>query len=347
MREADGYDEATVDGALASIHRFEEHTKFGDFRAFRPEKAVSFKHDLAEQTNVRTGKLLAKPTLRSILAALEAFFFWLADQKGYKGRFQYSDSRYFRLSDRDNRIARARVEKRVPSLEQMQHVIRRMPSGTVVDRRDRALVAFILLSAGRDGAVIGLKMRHIDIASRQVTWDPRDVRVKRGKTFVSDFYPVGDDIRQFVEEWVTYLAKTLLWGPDDPLFPATLQEMGPDGNFRHVTLDRKHWATADSVRKIFKGAFAAVGLPYCSPHRVRDTISMLGQKICPDFEALKAWSQSMGHEGLPTTLTSYGPVSSQRQAELMRRLAEPPTPSTDVISELQAVLAKHRRPGML
>ena len=55
MREADGYDEATVDGALASIHRFEEHTKFGDFRAFRPEKAVSFKHDLAEQTTVRTG----------------------------------------------------------------------------------------------------------------------------------------------------------------------------------------------------------------------------------------------------------------------------------------------------
>jgi integrase len=343
MREADGYDEATVDAALASIHRFEEHTKFRDFKVFRHEQAVSFKHYLAEQTNVRTGKPLAKSTLRSILAALEAFFFWLADQKGYKGRFQYSDSRYFKLSDRDNRIAHARAEKRVPSLEQMQHVIRSMPSETVVQRRDRALVAFILLSAGRDGAVIGLKMRHVDIASRQVTWDPRDVRVKRGKIFVTDFYPVGDDIRQFVEEWVRYLAEALLWGPDDPLFPTTLQEIGPDGNFQHVTLERRHWATADPVREIFKGAFALVGLPYCSPHRVRDTISMLGQKICPTVEALKTWSQNMGHDSVATTLTSYGPVSSQRRAEIMRSFSQADVEPADVLAEMQALLAKHRR----
>lgn len=346
LREADGYDETTVDAALAAIHRFEEYTKFRDFKTFRHEVAVSFKHHLAEQTNARTGKLLARSTRRSILTALQAFFFWLAGQKGYRGRFAYSDSRYFSLSERDSRIARGGPEKRVPSLEQMQHVIRSMPGETVIQRRDRALVAFILLTAGRDGAVIGLKMRHIDLGSRRVTWDAEQVRrVKRGKTYVTDFYPVGDDIRQFVEEWVTYLAKDLLWGPDDPLFPATLQEIGPDGNFRHVGLERRHWETADPVRKIFKAAFATVDLPYCSPHRVRDTISMLGQKTCPDFETMKAWSQSMGHEGLPTTLTSYGPVSSERQAELMRRLAEPAVPSADVISELQAFIAKHRRPG--
>jgi integrase len=225
----------------------------------------------------------------------------------------------------------------------MQHVIRSMPFGTVVQRRDRALVAFILLTAGRNGAVIGLKMRHMDMVGRQVTWDPRDVRVKRGKTFVTDFYPVGDDIRRFVEEWVTSLAKELLWGPDDPLFPATLQEIGPEGNFLHVALDRRHWATADPVREIFKNAFAAVGLPYCSPHRVRDTISMLGQKICPTIEALKTWSQNMGHESVSTTLTSYGPVSSERRAEIMRSLGQADAEPTDVMAEMQALLSKHRR----
>ena len=61
------------------------------------------------QTSIRTGKLLAKSTLLSILAALEAFFFWLAGQKGYKGRLQYSDARYFNVSDPDGRIARARA----------------------------------------------------------------------------------------------------------------------------------------------------------------------------------------------------------------------------------------------
>jgi integrase/recombinase XerD len=341
MREADGYDEATMDAALAAIHRFEAHTNVKDFKTFRHEQAVSFKHHLEKQTNVRTGKLLAKSTLLSILSDLKAFFFWLADQRGYKGRFQYSDSKYFNLSDRDTRIARARPEKKVPSLEQMQHVIRSMPYGTVIERRDRALVAFILLSAGRNGAVIGLKMRHVDIAGRRVTWDPRDVQVKRGKTFVTDFYPVGDDIRQFLDDWVSYLTNELLWGPDDPLFPSTLQEIGPDGNFQHIALERKCWATADPVREIFKAAFAAVGLPYCSPHRVRDTISMLGQKICPSFEAWKAWSQGMGHEDISTTWGSYGPVSADRQAEIMRSFGQAQAKPNDVVADLRALLLKH------
>lgn len=229
----------------------------------------------------------------------------------------------------------------MPSLEQMHRVIRSMPGVTAVERRNRALIAFFLVTAGRDGAVIGLKLRHVDIARRRVTWDPRDVRTKFGKSFVTGFYPVGDDTRQIVEEWVTYLEQELLWGPDDPLFPMTLQEVGADGQFRHVTLDRKHWATADPVRKIFKGAFIAVQLPYCSPHRVRDALSMLGQKICPTVEALKTWSQNMGHESVSTTLTSYGPVSSQRQAEIMRSFDRAGT-KPDVMAELEAMLAKHR-----
>jgi hypothetical protein len=36
-------------------------------------------------------------------------------------------------------------------------------------------------------------------------------------------------------------------------------------------------------------------------------------------ETLKAWSQNLGHQGLLTTLTSYGAVTSPRQAELIRQ----------------------------
>jgi hypothetical protein len=32
---------------------------------------------------------------------------------------------------------------------------------------------------------------------------------------------MSDDIRQIVEEWVPFLQRERLWGPDDPLFPAT------------------------------------------------------------------------------------------------------------------------------
>ena len=36
-------------------------------------------------------------------------------------------------------------------------------------------------------------------------------------------------------------------------------------------------------------------------------------------ETLKAWSQNLEHQGLLTTLTSYGSVATPRQAELIRR----------------------------
>ncbi len=76
---------------------------------------------------------------------------------------------------------------------------------------------------------------------------------------------------------------------------------------------------------------------------VRDTISMLAQQICPSLDALKTWGQNMGHESISTTLTSYGPVSSQWQAEIMRSFGRADTKPSDVISAIEAVLSKHRR----
>jgi len=40
-----------------------------------------------------------------------------------------------------------------------------------------------------------------------------------------------------------------------------------------------------------------------------------------DPEALKAWSQNLGHEDLATSLNSYGKVTDWRTSEIMERLA--------------------------
>jgi len=344
LKEARRYDESTVDAALAAIHRFEAHTRFRDFATFRQEVAVAFKRHLAEQSNARTGKPLSKSTLMSTLTALKAFFHWLAGQRSYKSRLQYSDSDYFNMPERDSRIGRARSEKAAPSLDQVRHVILSMPADTAIERRDRALVAFILLTAVRDGVVIGLKLKHVDLARRHVRQDAREVATKFGKTIDTFFFPVGDDIRQIVENWIAFLETDLHWGPDDPLFPATRLEAGPDRLLHAAGLDRKLWRTADPVRKVFREAFRAAGLPYFSPHRIRDTISALGQRVCPNAEALKAWSQNMGHERVMTTLTSYGPVSSQRQAELLQDLGVTGKRSrADLLNQLSVLTEELRK----
>src|SRR5262249_24608489 len=141
---------ATVDQVAAALADFEKSTSHRDFGSFRPEQAQSYKRRLSEATNPKTGKPLAKATIASRLAALKAFFQWLAQQPGFKSRVSYPEAEYFNPSATDTRIAKAVREKRVPSVEQVRHVLTVMPVGSDIERRDRALVAFALLSGARD-----------------------------------------------------------------------------------------------------------------------------------------------------------------------------------------------------
>jgi len=63
---------------------------------------------------------------------LKRFFIWLAGQPTYKSRISYSDAEYFNLSAKETRIAKASRSARAPTLEQIYHVIRSMPSTTEI-----------------------------------------------------------------------------------------------------------------------------------------------------------------------------------------------------------------------
>lgn len=221
LKEAKRYSEPTVDASAKALDRFEAYTKHRDFKAFHIEQAVAFKRCLAEQKGQRSGKTLSKATLHSTLTQLKRFFQWLAGQPGFKSRFRYSDAEYFNVSEKDARVATAQREQRVPTLEQIKNVINSMPAGTEIERRDRALVAFTLLTGARDGAIASMKLKHVDLITNSVSQDAREVSTKFSKTFITFFFPVGEEIRGIVTEWVTYLRKDKLWGNDDPLFPAT------------------------------------------------------------------------------------------------------------------------------
>jgi site-specific recombinase XerD len=225
LAEAKGFSEATLDGVAKALNRFETYTRFRDFKAFHIEQAKGFKASLAEQTSARTKDPLSKATLYSTLNALKRFFIWLAGQPGYKSKISYSDAEYFNLSAKETRIAKAHRDARVPTLEQIRHVIRTMPATTEIERRDRALVAFTILTGARDGAIASLKLKHIDIDQGRVDQDAREVKTKFSKSFPTWFFPIGDDISQIVADWVNYLRKEKLWGLDDPLFPASVRSI--------------------------------------------------------------------------------------------------------------------------
>jgi len=337
LREAKQHAEPTVDAVAAATACFEESTGYRDFKSFHIEQAIAFKRRLAEQTSLKTGDKLSKATMHATLSHLKRFIHWLAGQPGYRSRLQYSDADYFNLSEKDVRVATAKREQVGPTLEQVHHVLAQMPCDTDIQKRDRALVALTILTGARDRAVASLRLKHVDLTRGCIEQDARQVKTKFSKSFTSYFFPVRGEVRTIVEEWVTYLRGALLWGDDDPLFPATHVIVGPSRKFEASGLVRAHWSSAAPIRAVFRQAFADAGLPYFNPHSFRHTLVRLGQVMCQTPEAFKAWSQNLGHENVLTTLTSYGPVATSRQGEIIKALAEPNAGDSSVE---MAILAK-------
>ena len=323
MKEAKRQNEASIDALAKALSRFESYNQFRDFKAFHFEQAIGFKRYLAKQDNQQTGKKLSKATMNSTLRHLKAFFQWLSMQVGYKSRINYPDAEYFNLSGKDARIATARRAKPFPTIEQIKHVIVSMPTDTVLQRRDRCLVAMVLATGARDGAIASLKLKHVDLVAGSVFQDAREVKTKFSKTFTTYFFPVGDEVLSIIRDWVGYLRNEKLWGNDDPLFPKTEVKQGVNQTFEAVGIKKEHWKTATPIREIFRKAFESAGMEYFNPHSFRKTLVELGEKSCQSPEEFKAWSQNLGHEGVLTTFYSYGEVQDRRQAEIIQQLNSP------------------------
>lgn len=344
-KEARRQSEATIDSIAKSLSRFEEYTNYKDFKRFHFEQAVAFKRHLASLLNQQTGEPLSKSTISITLRHLKRFFEWLSQQSGYKSGFSYSDAEYFNLSEKDARVASSKRPTRVPTVEQIKQVLAVMPVETDIDLRNRALIAFTLLTGTRDSATASLKLGHVNVAEGYLFQDARDVNVKNSKTFTTYFFQIDEEITQIFLDWVSRLREDLLWSDTDPLFPATEVKRKENLQFAVQGLSRTHWKTTGSIRTIFKRAFEGAGLPYFNPHSFRNTLVNYGQLACKTPEEFKAWSQNLGHEGVLTTFTSYGEVSQRRQAELIGKISPLEMDSDQELTELLKTMIREVRRG--
>jgi len=341
LKEARGKSDTTVDAARKAIARFEDYTDARDFRTFRREQAIGFKERLANTSGLRSGEALSPSTQTSTLAALKELFTWLAWQPGFKSKIHVPDIEYFSPSNRDRSAARAVKLRDFPSVEQVQAVIASMSAETVVDRRNRALLAFVLLTGIRDRALVSLCLRHVDITKSPplVRQEPDRVETKFAKSINTYFFPVGDDPKRIVADWIDELKTRLLFGPNDPIFPRTKLGLNDDRSFCVTGIEKTHWSDASPVRAIFRQAFEGAGLPYFPPHSLRHTLGHLAQTACRTPRELKAWSQNLGHENVATTLTSYGTIDPHQQGELIGAISlNPAAQDGDLLRKIRALV---------
>ena len=184
-----------------------------------------------------------------------------------------------------------------------------MPVETEVQKRDRALVAFAILTGARDRAIVSFLLKHVDLERDVVMQDAREVRTKRAKTFTTWFFPVGADIRQILVDWIGYLRDVKGFGPDDPLFPKSKVEFDDNEEYRAISIDRAPWANANrcgrfsATRARERACATTIRIPSGKP------LVQLAYDLDAWAEAFKAWSQNLGHDSCLTTFSSYGTIS--------------------------------------
>ena len=230
---------------------------------------------------------------------------------------------------------KSQPDEAAPAPDQIRQMLAAIGDQTVTARRDRALVAIIYLTGIRVGAVISLRCKHVDVTGRRVFQDAREVSTKFGKTMLTSWFPVGDDIEQIVMAWI---AERLESGadPDAPLFPATPRHRLPGDK---TARKEAFWKSSQRVRDVFRDACQKADVPFINPHAVRSSLMQLGLEMCATWEELKAWSQNLGHEKLDTSMVHYGKLDTSRQNKLMQGLVR-----TDVTAcEEQEMIMDYRR----
>lgn len=332
LREADQKSKATVRGVEMAILRFEQHTGFSDFGRFNRDQAKGFR--MALNAPAAEKKRLANSTILSTLKAVQRFFRWLAIQPGFKSKIDNNAIAYFNLSEKDIRAATSSPTKPSPTMDQLKQVLDSMPFETVLERRDRAVFALLMMTGIRDDAAASMLLGHVDLDRQMIVQDPKTVRTKNSKLIESVFLPLGSEVERALSSWVSYLRDDLGWQTDDPLFPQSRQRIDPQKGPVVDDIKRKVWSSSQPIRQTFKRAFASAGLPYFPPHRVRDTVVEYAYLKCRTPEEIKAFSQNLGHKSILTTLTSYGQIPLARQRELIRNAGK----SKDLDTKLERLL---------
>ncbi|HBR13958.1 MAG TPA: recombinase XerC [Candidatus Omnitrophica bacterium] len=306
LREAEGLAEATVNCIEKAIALYEDFTKNADYAKLNPDKAVAFKKWL--QKREFRGTFLSLSTQHGYLRYLVKFFTWLSGEPGYKSKIAIDTIAYLKLSRKDERVATQYTPRNFPAVEYVRKLADSINVINEIDLRDRALIAFAILSGARDKALATLPLGCFNEETLVINQNPRaGVETKFAKHIPTTLFLFDEKLLSYVTAWVQHL-RSREFGSQDPLFPRSKAEHGENSlSFlpaQEVTPE--YWKTTGRIRQIFKRRAEEANLPYFPPHTFRHSAIESALRSCKNGAEIKAVSQNFGHEHVATTFSSYG-----------------------------------------
>ncbi|MEP5170926.1 MAG: site-specific integrase [Shimia thalassica] len=304
----------TEQAHLVSIRDFERFLAGRSFEKVTPQDAGAYRDHLVKLRvlSKETGGL-SNSTVRHRASHLAAFFKWLRGQTGYR-RLSASLPDYLALPRNTSALPLARDQRLFPSMDEAWHMVDLMPGQTIVQRRDRAMVAFAFVCGLRAGALTSLRIKHLNLDRRTVVQDASEMRAKNGKSYCATWFPRTEAFRDVFVYWVQEL-EALGFQAEDALFPE-IKDLVPRSPQEFAV---SPLATSRALQTAFARASAPLGTSY-TPHSARHTLKALGARLCRTHEERKAWSMNLGHADEQITERHYGKMSAMRSQTIIEAL---------------------------
>lgn len=325
QKEVKGFSRDSVDAYERAILLWQECTENKDFASFGKQQTRAFKDWIKSRTN-RKEEALSLTYVYNVLRRLKGFFEWLSMQPHYKSKINQVVIEHLSLSKKETRIAIQPNKREIPSMEEVIKVIENIKIGNDVDRRDRALICFTLLTGARISAIYSMPMMAFDEDTLTVDQNPKfGVKTKFSKHITTTFFPIeySQAVSYFLD-WYKYLKQVKGFIGKDPIFPMSKIENGQQNISYHSTgeVEPIFWQSSSSARKIFQKRFVDAEVPYYHPHTFRHLVVKEFAKTRLTEEEKKAISQNLGHENTGTTFGSYGygHIEEERQIDIVKKI---------------------------
>ena len=250
----------TVDEHHRSVCRMSAFFKNKPYEKVVKEDAYGFKDELRRRRDVEGDDNLTGGTIGHILNRCSAFFVWLGRQPGVT--FEPDLPGYFRLSRKERAAADSAVKGTRLTFDQALCMFTGMPRSSPLELRNRAIVAMFITTGIRIGALISLRGKHVNMATRWINQDQREVDTKNSKRIRTYCLDLGSGLLDALREWSAW-RKNNGFGDDAPFFPPDkfIQENVIGLGYRSPLEETPIcWKSEDPVRSIIKNAAEAAGI---------------------------------------------------------------------------------------
>lgn len=310
-------DAKTILALHKSLRSFEVLTDFENLTKYNPEVAKKFLRSL------RNLGLSASYMFR-ITSDAQKFFRWLADEPAGK-HIHRNDADYLTLSQNEINEAHATGYKQHLEYKALLKIVHSMPSKTIVDRRNRALVALIILTSPRVSELCNFRLDSIMQDPKNgfyfIDIDPRKIKGIKFRTCRQATCLNIPDLLKYVLDWRHFLQTAEHFDKTDPLFPAIAPTFAQMRMFEHAVKRRP--ISPETAERIFNEACIKNDQEPLSIHSVRRTRARHIESITHD-DIIVALQQDFGHSHIGTTRYNYGNISSSRQRELISSIVIEP-----------------------